>query len=337
VVASYRRQAMIALRSAAVAVSLMMVLLGVGCGSPPAVPSGDPATIAATPELDSATAAAVHFRTSFGLRADLDYIRAVAVDKTASTEFGVPLLPAEVVEIQRRAANADRVVPIVNRYAADHPEAFGGLWIDQQHGGIVTVVFTRDVELHTQALMAQLAGVGIVAVRTAGYSEAELRQLQDRIVADSAWFKSIPAQLQGVGVDPTANAVEIDVSTANPLIADLIVVRFGIPRDAIVVHSDGTGVALEPWGRIKGKVVDIRPDVLAELTLQYDSDRIGAECGMGDVGIGIALDGTFELPCQGGRWTIKAGRNIDDIVAEGVVDVPAGGDATVILRPIAAR
>ncbi len=329
---------MIALRSAAAAgaVSLVVVLLGVGCGSPPAVPSGGPATITATPELDSATAAAVRFRTSFGLRVDLDYIRAVAVDKTASTEFGVPLLPAEVAEIQRRGANADRVVPIVNRYAADHPEAFGGLWIDQQHGGIVTVAFTRDIELHTRALMTQLGGAGIVAVRTARYSEEELRQLQDRIVADSAWFKSIPALLRGVGFDPAVNAVEIEVSTANPLITDMIVARFGIPRDAIVVNSDGTGVALEPWGRIKGKVVGIAPDVLAELTLQYESDRVGAECGMGDVGIGIALDGTFELPCQGGHWTIRAGRGIDDIVAEGVVDVRPGGNATVTLKPVAA-
>jgi hypothetical protein len=330
---------MISFRSAAAAaaVSLVVMLFGVGCGSPPAVPSADSATAAATPELDSATAAAVQFRTSSGLRADLDYIRAVAVDRTASTEFGVPLLPAEVAEIQRRGVNADRVVPIVNRYGADHPEAFGGLWIDQQHGGIVTVVFTRDVELHTRALMAHLGGAGIVAVRTARYSEAELRQLQDRIVADSAWFKSIPAQLRGVGFDPTLNAVKIEVSTANPLITDLIVARFGIPRDAIVVDSDGTGVALEPWGRIKGKVVGIGPDVLAELTLQYESDRIGAECGMGDVGIGIALDGTFQLPCQGGQWTIRAGRGIDDIVAEGVVDVSPGGDATVTLKPIAPR
>jgi hypothetical protein len=202
---------------ALVAAGLLVASLAVGCGVPAAVPSADPAPSAvATPEIDSATARAVQFRTSFGLRADLDHIRAVAVDKTASTEFGVPLLPAEVAEIERRGANADRVVPIVNRYAADHPEAFGGLWIDQQHGGIVTVVFTRDVELHTRALMAQLGGAGIVAIRTAGYSEAELRQLQDRIAADAAWFKSIPAQLQGVGFDPTVNAVEIDVSTANP-------------------------------------------------------------------------------------------------------------------------
>jgi hypothetical protein len=263
--------------------------------------------------------------------------RPSSADKTASTEFGVPLLAAEVADLERRETNAERVAPIVKTYAAEHPQAFGGLWIDQEHGGVVTVVFTKDIEVHTRALVARLAGVGVVAIRSAPYNEAELHHLQERIVADDAWFKSIPAQLRGVGVDPTKNAVQIIISTANPGIADLIIARFGIPADAIEVSSDGTGAALEPWGTIKGKVVDVPRNVLAELILNYQSDRMGAECGMGDVGFGIAADGSFELPCQGGRWTIQAERNVDDIVAEGIVDVPAGGQATVILHPIASH
>jgi hypothetical protein len=313
-----------------------LTLVIAGCATPPVSPPA-PSTVVATPELDLATSAAVQFRTSFGLRADLEFIRSVARDPSVSTEFGVPLLPAEVAEIHRRGANADRVIPIVQRYVAEHPAAFGGLWIDQEHGGVVTVVFTQDADLHARELAVRLAGVGVVNVRSARYSESELQALQDRIVADDAWFKTIPAQLKGVGVDPTKNAVEIDISTANPGITALIVARFGIPADAVVVNSDGTGIALEPWGTIRGKIVEVPPKVFGELTLQYRSDRVGAECGMGDVGIGIKADGTFELPCQGGHWTIQAGRNIEDIVAEGVVDLPPGGEANMILRPIAAH
>lgn len=313
-----------------------ILLVAGGCAEPPAASSPTP-TVAATPELDLATRAAVQFRTSFGLRADLEFIRTVARDPAASNEFGVPLLPAEVADIRRRGANADRVVPIVQRYAAEHPAAFGGLWIDQEHGGIVTVLFTQDAELHGRELAGRLAGVGVVAIRSARYSESELRALQDRIVADEAWFKTIPAQLRGVGVDVTKNAVEIDISTANPRITELIVARLGIPADAVVVNSDGTGVALEPWGTIRGRIVDVPPKIFSELTLQYTSDRAGAECGKGDVGIGPNADGTFELPCQGGHWTIRAGRNIEDIVAEGVVDLAPGGRASVVLRPIAPR
>jgi hypothetical protein len=323
---------MTALCPARFAIFLLVASFAVGCG--PSTESRSDSVPTATATLDLATAAAIQFRTSFGLRADLDFIRSVAADKTASTEFGVPLLPAEVADIKSRETNAERVAPIVNAYAAEHPEAFGGLWIDQEHGGVVTVVFTRDVEVHTRALVARLAGIGVVAIRSATYNEAELRHLQDRIAADDAWFRSIPAQLQGVGVDPTKNAVEIIISTANPLITDMIVARFGIPADAVDVISDGTGIAMEPWGKIKGRVVGVPPKVLAELTLNYQSDRKGADCGMGDVGIGIAADGSFELPCQGGRWTIQAGRNVDDVVAEGVVDVPQGGVATMVLRPV---
>jgi hypothetical protein len=313
-----------------------ILLAAGGCASPPAASPPTP-TVAATPELDLATRAAVQFRTSFGLRADLEFIRMVARDPEASNKFGVPLLPAEVAEIQRRGANADRVVPIVQRYAAEHPEGFGGLWIDQEHGGIVTVLFTQDAELNGRELAGRLAGVGVVAIRSARYSESELRALQDRIVADDAWFKTIPAQLRGVGVDVTKNAVEIDISTANPRITELIVARLGIPADAVVVNSDGTGVALEPWGTIRGKIVDVPPKVFSELTLQYTSDRAGAECGMGDVGIGPKANGTFELPCQGGHWTIRAGRSIEEVVAEGVVDLAPGGRASVVLRPIVPR
>jgi hypothetical protein len=320
----------------ATSLALALAWLLAGCAGPPATSSPSP-SVTATPELDLATAAAVQFRTSFGLRADLEFIRAVAKNPAASNEFGVPLLPAEVAEINRRGANADRVGPIVRAYAAEHPAAFGGMWIDQEHGGLVTVAFTEDADLHGRELATRLAGVGVVAIRSARYSERELRALQDRVVAEDAWFKTIPAQLRGVGLDVTKNAVEIDISTANLRITELIVARFGIPADAIVVNSDGTGVALEPWGTIRGKIVDVPPKVFPELTLQYTSDRAGAECGMGDVGIGPKADGTFELPCQGGHWTIQAGRNIDDIVAEGMVDLPPGGEANMILRPIAAH
>jgi hypothetical protein len=39
----------------------------------------------------------------------------------------------------------------------------------------------------------------------------------------------------------------------------------------------------------------------------------GLQCGGGDIGYGLAPDGSFVLPCQAGRWTIE-------------VAVPAEGD-----------
>jgi hypothetical protein len=284
--------------------------------------------------LDEKTATAVRIRATFGLAFDLETIGRVAVDPTATSEFGTPLTPAEIHEIEDRNARADRITPIVRSYAADHQSEFGGIWMDQSRGGLVIVSFTDHLDAHRRALAALLDGTGAVAVVPARYPENQLRVLQDRIAADRAWFDTIPASLQGVGVDTTSNVLEIEVSTANPAIADLIAARYGVPPDALRVVSDGTGIALEPWGRIHGRVIGVPRAVLAELILNYASDRAGAECGIGDVGIGIAANGTFDLPCQGGHWTITAIRTIDDVVASGEVDLPPGGTASMILRPV---
>jgi hypothetical protein len=174
-----------------------------------------------------------------------------------------------------------------------------------------------------------------VKVVQARYAETVMRALQDRIAGDAAWFKTIPAALRGVGYDTINNVVSIEVSTANPNIASLIVARFAVPADAVQVISDGTGIALEAWGTIHVRIVDVPANVRSELTLQYRSDRAGADCGRGDVGFGFGDGTTVDLPCQGGHWVIEAGRGLDDIVARGEVDLQPGGIASVTLRPIA--
>ncbi len=285
--------------------------------------------------LDDATATAVRIRTSYGLRSDLDFIGRVALDPTATTEFGTPLLPRETQELWDRSTRADAVIPVVQDYAAANRAVFGGVWIDQSLGGVVTVSFTDDLRRHQTALAELLKGRGVVHVVQARYPESVMRALQDRIAADDAWFRSIPAALRGVGYDAIRNVVMVEVSTANPRIANLILARFGSPADTIDVQSDGTGIVLEPWGVIHVRIVAVPAKVVAELTLDYHSDRIGADCGQGDVGIGFGATGTVDLPCQGGHWAIQAGRNSEDIVARGEVDLAPGGAATVTLRPIA--
>jgi hypothetical protein len=297
-------------------------------GEPSAAPSLDRAG------LDQATANAIQFRLGNGLRADLDYVRLVMADPTATSEFGTPLLPAEVRELFARNERADAIIPVVNEYAAANRAVFGGAWIDQAAGGLVTVSFTDDLLRHRLALADLLGTRGVVRVVQARYAESVMRALQERITADSDWFTTIPARLQGVGYGAISNAVEIDISTANPDVASLIAARFGVPADALVVRSDGTGIALEPWGTITGRVVDVPAKALVELSINYHGDRVGADCGS-EVGLGLTPAGTFELPCQGGHWVIEAGRTIEDIVARGEVDLAPGGTATVTLRPVA--
>lgn len=284
--------------------------------------------------LDETTALAVQIRASWGLRRDLAFINQVAHDPTATSEFGTPLLPAEVAEINHRSEAADAIVPIVQGYASANVAVFGGIWIDQAAGGVVTLSFTDDLVRHRLALADLLAGKGVVKIVQARYPESVMRALQERITDDAAWFRTIPAALKGVGYDTIGNVVAIEISTANPDVAALIVSRFAVPADALRVESDGTGIALEPWGKIKGRVVDVPAKTLVELSINYHGDRIGADCGS-EVGLGLTPAGTFELPCQGGHWIIEAGRTIDDVVARGEVDLKPGGTASVTLRPVA--
>lgn len=285
--------------------------------------------------LDEATAMAVRIRMEWGLPSDLAFIAKVAADPTATSEFGAPFLPSEIAEIGARGERADRIIPIVQQYAAGNTAVFGGLWIDQSAGGLVTASFTDDLVRHQAVLADLLAGQGVVRIVQARYAESVMRALQDRITTDRAWFETIPAKLLGVGYDVIANAVEINVSTANPDVAALVSSRYGIPPEALKVISDGTGVALEPWGTIHVRIVDVPAEVRAELTLNYQSDRPGAGCGRGDMGIGFGAATTVDLPCQGGHWTIEAIRTIEDVVARGEVDLAPGGTATVTLRPVA--
>ncbi len=331
-------RAALARRRTAIAARLTLGLLLASCSgapSPDASAPGSAPASAVSAALDDATAWAVRFRTENHLPADLATVRAAATDPTATSEFGTPLLPAEVRELFARNTQSDEVMKRIAGYLRDHDAELGGVWIDQSKGGIVTVSFTGPLEDHRVALAHLAEGAGVVDVVQARYTQHELRAIQDRVAADDAWFRKIPARFQGGGYDPVSNVLEIDVSTAEPRIASLIAARFGVPADALHVVSDGTGIALEPWGRIEGRVEGVPVAVLAELTLNYHSDRAGADCGHGDVGIGIAADGTFELPCQGGHWIIDAGRNLTDIVARGEVDLVPGGVARMTLRPVA--
>lgn len=306
------------------------------CGGQTTTPS-EPVAVA-TPEFDAATADALRFRTEFGLRADFEFIAAVAVDPRAVMDFGVPLLPEEVREIERRSADADRIVPIVQTYVAGYPAEFGGLYIDQAHGGRVTVLFTDHLLEHETALRERLVGIGAVALRQVRYSEAVLRALQDRISTDSDWIATIPAVFQGVGVDTIGNRVEMNISSANGAADGLIRAYYGVEAAMINVISDGSGAALQPWGELHGQLVDIPAAVLRDLVIltELESGDVGVQCELGgDVGLGPDANGRFTLPCQAGTWTVRAARNIEDIVAEGSVVMPPGGTADVVLRPIA--
>src|SRR5690349_12141016 len=54
-------------------------------------------------------------------------------------------VPGPIAEMERSMVNPDpTLMGALNRYASDHPDTYGGLWIDQAHGGTVVLAFTDD-------------------------------------------------------------------------------------------------------------------------------------------------------------------------------------------------
>jgi hypothetical protein len=288
--------------------------------------------------LDEATLTAIRIRTSYGLPADLETIRRAAGDLTATDEFGTPLFPAEIQELWARNERSDRILSIIQGYVDTHAAVSGGLWIDQAAGGVVTLSFTDDLVQHRLALAELLAGRGVVAVVQARYSERDLRQYQDRVTADAAWFRSIGAALTGVGYLAMENVLSIEISSKNPDVEQLVIVRYNLPADAVKVESDGTGAHLLPSGTVRGRVLTAAGKAPGRNEFMVDS-RGGDPgwCGGGDVGFGVNADGTFELPCKVGHRTIVIlAPPVADgewtVVGQADVVVPAGGIVKVTIH-----
>lgn len=300
----------------------------------PEVPSEPPPAEPLPADIDEPTRAAVEKRTEYGIRRDLPWVRLVASDPRASTAFGVPLLPEEEQSLFARNELPTPVQAALGPYG--HLDQFGGLYIDNSLGGVVVVLWTGDVARHEAAIRPLLPRCHPVLFRQVQWSEAVLRQWQDRISEDMNWFATIPAAPQGVGADIIANVVTVDISSANPNAEAIIVGHYGAPAGMIRVRSDGTGAALLPWGTVKGRVVlaNGKPPGANNLLVMDGRGGDPGSCGGGDIGFGVQPDGTFEYPCQVGRrnleiWDIGAGLDPHPIIGRASVVVPANGEVFV--------
>lgn len=207
-------------------------------------------------------------------------------------DYGVPLLPFERDSIEGRTVGGEELTTAVAEYLAQHADVSGGMYIDQRAGGIVTVLVTDDTATH-QAALAQLLGPdALVVVRRVRWTEAELRDVQDRISADQAFLASLPARMKSSGVDIIGNIAELSISSAVPDAAERIAVHFDA-REKLRVDSDGTGILLQRTGRILGRIVAPPGTDFLSLMPNYEADiDIG---GRDSIGIPIAPDGTFVI------------------------------------------
>lgn len=285
-----------------------------------AEPSGD---------VESLVVMSATFRREFGLRADDAWVREVAADPAARWNYGVPLTAAEEAELDGRSAHVNELAPVLEAYGALHPDEFAGMYVDQERGGLLVVLFSANVDEHAAAI-AQLVRPGApIELQLAPHTQADLHELMEQITADDG--------LPGLGVfvletsaDETSGVVQVGVSTERDDPAAVIAARHGPAIHVTVL--DPTGAFLEPRGVIVGRVVD--------------SNGRGVAAGLGDkplfgnfgldaVGKGTNPDGTFRLDRQlTGPWRITAfADGYADASAE--VHVPPGGVVTVelVLQP----
>ncbi|MEA2674923.1 MAG: hypothetical protein QOI92_2115 [Chloroflexota bacterium] len=279
----------------------------IGCSS--AAPSSVP-TVTAIESPSPAELEAIRFRTDFGLRADLGFVRAVAVNPAASSsEYSVPLLRAEIADLNGRAANADAVREAVKEYTDLHPSDFAGVYIDQKNGGAFTTLWTANLDEHAAAIRRRVRPGARIAFRLVTFTLRDLTALQDRIGHDWDWMRAVGIAPRSVSTDVIANRIDVEVSSANPTAVAIVLAHYAAPAGMLFVESDGTGADLVPWGAIHGRVVDSngKPPgdrIAYNLNLDWTSDGPGT-CGNGDVGIGVTSDGAFEVPCQAGGHTIQ--------------------------------
>jgi hypothetical protein len=276
---------------------------------------------------------AIQFRLDFGLPSDLAHVRAVAADPNADTSFGVPLLPAEFMELMNRTIDAEAIIPIIRSEAAKAPQDFCGMWLDQANSGAVTSGWRANLVLHEAAVRLQLRPGARVAFVPCRWSLEDLRALQDRIVQDDDWFRERDIALRGVGASEKDNVLWIEVSSTVPNVAEIIADRYDVPVEMLQVESDGTGAAFVPWGEVRVFVTSRDGGPVGEnaLILLWGTDEPGLACGIMDMGFGIRSDGKpTKLPCQAGRWTISVHASLDDVYGEGTVVVKA--DQTVDLH-----
>jgi hypothetical protein len=304
---------------------------------PTPTPAPEPLPSGLAPDI----VAAVAWRRENGLRSEPGWVLRVAADPTAVDWWAYPILPEEEAFIWARQERLQPFVGFVKRHAAEYPDEFGGLYLDNANSRIASL-WTANLALH-QSAIGDLAGMDApIVVLPVRWSKAELRAVQDRI--DPRWpgFAAVASAPQGFSEDIPRNLVSIHISSANPdapqLIRERLAADLGIPVAMLEVTSDGTGVALLPYGTVEGvvRLADGSRPRSNDLMVEWRPETVG-DCGIGDMGYGVGENGQFEIPCRVGTYTIeitvsKPGGEGRVVVGQTRVTVREGEVSTVRIR-----
>lgn len=215
-------------------VAVLVAALSLGAPQGAAVRGADPAygSDVSTPDDSDA---AMHFRLTFGLRADPAYVAEAAKGGPdfPNTDWGVPLSSAEAAEMLRRLDVEDSLAAALE-YASSQP-SFAGAYIDQLQQGMPVFLFTDPDVIDMSKLSAGIDASTKVAVGKATHSLEELTSTQAR-VSDAR------EQLRGAGFDVTSVSTNVQTNQLEIVVAKSTEAGVAALRDiapwAVITQGD---------------------------------------------------------------------------------------------------
>lgn len=244
-------------------VALLFVALAAAC-SPTVAPSPSAASdpVAPSPTAGDATPAelaAIEFRRTYGLRAALEHVRAVASNpRSTDDEFGVPLTPEELLGIRVRG-DSENVGRVAFERAEAYPDDYCGSYMDHDNGGPLVSMWRDNLDGHRAAILFQVgpdANVGFVGCT---YAKTYLDRIQNQIGHDLDWLAEIPAEALELGSHTKENRMFMAISSAARGAAERVRQHYetalDLPAGLLTVTSDGTGATLVPWGAVDVTIV----------------------------------------------------------------------------------
>ena len=295
-------------------------------------PFPGPSLEALPSDLDPDLADAIRHRRGYGLRSDLDYVRAVAgpacLDRClwmSGVSGGVRGLPASAWRVHGRRRDRPR-------YTAAHGDEFGGIYLDEATRTGVVTLWTDHLAEHAGAIREAVGPDVRVAFAQVRYAERDLRRLKDKVSGEwrAASVADIPAAFESVGVDIKASQVYRPCIERQPRRRGdhPVALRFWRPTARRVGWHRSSLDPVRHRHRTRDRIADLDA---WDLSLAWEGPNIG-DCGGGDMGYGVNDRGRYELPCQVGTWTIKLmAIGAEDVVREvgrGTVKVVAGETVT---------
>lgn len=236
-------------------------------------------------------------------------------------------------------------VDAVNAEAGLYPEDYCGRYQNSDFNpglpnGAFVSMWRANLHTHAAHIRALADGTEQLVFVGCTYAYVELLRLSDELASPDAmaWLATIPAAELSGGPDEIMNRVDLSISSAVPDAVDRVTAHFvaayQLPPGILHVWSDGNGAALRPWGTVHVTVLgtDGRPIGPNQLGLEWHGELENLRCGRGDVGYGVAADGSaIALPCQAGQWTIVVVAN-DIVYGSGVITVKGTASVDLTIR-----